>query len=687
MDTNDFLDQMDPEEKTARPHESEIQPDLSDTEIEVETGPSTPKPKQRSSFSLNPRSWSLAVRFSLVIFLMAVISLSGLSWYTSSTSEQDMITEVGKNFQLQAETLNELTVSFFREKVTQLQALASMDAVTTLTRGKNASYVGNLDEIQDRIAELDELWINAPEGDTFVDSIISPSSWVNALTYQLLDFRESFPENAEIFITDRYGANISATDRTSDYYQADEGWWQASWNGGQGAIYISQPEFDESAGVTGVQISVPIMNSSNTEAIGVVRSTVVLDELFALLDRSFFGETGHSILFDNTGLVIYEPGEMAAEESSDLLAAGVREHFTNSPSHYMTAVDQHGEDALFGHTLLFAAPPSEGSLEGTKYQLESWISNAINDLGWAVVVRQATYESLAAVSQLGYNIGYVNIAIIVLASLMGGYFARSLTQPLTKLSETAEKLGQGNLDARVDIPSDDEVGLVARTINQMADQIQSTLDGLEETISDRTKELRERANEVEASQRVTFAASERTSPEDFLDLLVNLINDQFDVYHTQVYMLDADRQNAVLRESTGYAGRQLLQRGHTLALHKPSLVATSIKENRSVLVPDVTKDPNWASNPLLPLTQSELVVPLRVGDEVIGAIDIQDRVPDRFRQDSVAVFEAMTEHVAFLFENNELLEQITQQSMELETFTNQLRSAADLAEQLSTIRD
>ncbi|MEK6213386.1 MAG: HAMP domain-containing protein, partial [Vibrio fluvialis] len=122
---------------------------------------------------------------------------------------------------------------------------------------------------------------------------------------------------------------------------------------------------------------------------------------------------------------------------------------------------------------------------------------------------------------------------------------RQLTRPLGTLGTAAEELGRGNLAARANVQSADEFGVLAGAFNSMADELQSTLDGLEETVDERTKELEERATEMEASQRVTFAATERTSPEEFLNLLVNLIKDQFDVYHTQIYLLDEEKENAV----------------------------------------------------------------------------------------------------------------------------------------------
>jgi GAF domain-containing protein len=143
----------------------------------------------------------------------------------------------------------------------------------------------------------------------------------------------------------------------------------------------------------------------------------------------------------------------------------------------------------------------------------------------------------------------------------------------------------------------------------------------------------------------------------------------------------------VLRKSTGYAGRQLLQRNHQIPLGHPALVTRAIHEGQPVLVVDVNQDPNFLPNPLLPDTRSELVVPLKMEQKVIGALDVQGRTPGRFTESTAALFQTMVDQVAFLFENSYLLERISKQTEELTIYANQLRTAAEIAGRLGTILD
>jgi len=285
----------------------------------------------------------------------------------------------------------------------------------------------------------------------------------------------------------------------------------------------------------------------------------------------------------------------------------------------------------------------------------------------------------------------VYLLIIVLASLLlgrRGATAFTILCALTVVAAFLEKTPTNWLEASQTLPFDLVVIVlvIAMTGLLQGHAVNSLARALK--LVRRSKDaLAERTRELEASQRVTFAASERVSPDDLLKMVVNLIRDQFDMYHVQVYLVDEERKAAVLRESTGYAGRQLLREKHQIPLDRPALVTKAIREGEPVLVADVSESSSFMPNPLLPKTKSELVVPLRVGGEIIGALDAQDRRPGRFTDSFIALFRVMVDQVAFLLENSELIERVSEQAKALTVFTNQLRTAADIAQRLSTIHD
>ncbi|MBW8012126.1 MAG: GAF domain-containing protein [Chloroflexi bacterium] len=538
----------------------------------------------------------------------------------------------------------------------------ALDEEETILAG-NARYSDLQTSIEDEMALKDEQWSNASYDDPLIQSVLS-----NYLAEDLGYYLEAFSEYyAEVFITDQYGANVAAVERTSDYYQADEGWWQAAYADGDGAVYLGEAEYDESSGVWGVNIAVPIVSNESGEVIGIMRTTMFLTPFIEELDLGLEGggETFAQILFKS--------GEAVGD-------SGIPVPFSQV---HLEMLDQENVPAV----LEMVDEDNHSFFMGNSYVTSDEIP-VIDAVGWRVIIHEDKDVVLAPVQAQARTSIIVAVVVALAATFIATYIAQMISRPIVELTNTAEEFGQGNMDVRAEVGSSDEMGQLSGSFNQMANQVGSLLEDLQERqkeVETALGEVQARSTEMEASQRVTFAASERTTPEDFLNLLVNLINDQFDVYHTQLYMVDDEGQNAVLTESTGYAGRQLLARGHSLSLDQASLVATAISSGKSVLVGDVSVDPNFAPNPLLPLTKSELVVPLKLEDKILGALDIQDRESHRFTEQSVPVFESMVEQVAFLFENAELLEQITTQTKALETFAEQLRAAASVANQLGSI--
>ena len=89
--------------------------------------------------------------------------------------------------------------------------------------------------------------------------------------------QESVTFYAEIFVMDNQGANVAMTDKTSDYWQGDEAKFKKSFNEGEGAVYVDEVEFDDSAQAYLVQVSVPVKD--NGKAIGAITIGIDVDKL------------------------------------------------------------------------------------------------------------------------------------------------------------------------------------------------------------------------------------------------------------------------------------------------------------------------------------------------------------------------------------------------------------------------
>jgi hypothetical protein len=115
--------------------------------------------------------------------------------------------------------------------------------------------------------KLDEKWRYVKGVDEFIGSFIS-----NECAQALISFQKAHDGFAEIFIADAVGLIVGETNKTSDYYQADEGWWVKAYQGGEGKSYYGDIEYDDSARVEAIALYVPVMDPQTRRAIGVIKS-------------------------------------------------------------------------------------------------------------------------------------------------------------------------------------------------------------------------------------------------------------------------------------------------------------------------------------------------------------------------------------------------------------------------------
>ena len=213
----------------------------------------------------------------------------------------------------------------------------------------------------------------------------------------------------------------------------------------------------------------------------------------------------------------------------------------------------------------------------------------------------------------------------------------------------------------------DEIGGLANAILEVQAQIARYTQ-------DMNRRLDARDRDIQAVQQISGTAVAQLDSQSLLNNIVERIVSLFpEIYHAQIFLLDARQEFAVLRASTGEAGRELLQRGHRLEVGGTSVIGQVTEQGRLVIARNTVTSDVHRQNVFLPETRAELAVPLRWGNQIIGALDVQSRQSDSFDEDMVSVLQSMADQLSIAIENTRLYEESTRRLQEIE-FSQQRRT-------------
>jgi len=203
------------------------------------------------------------------------------------------------------------------------------------------------------------------------------------------------------------------------------------------------------------------------------------------------------------------------------------------------------------------------------------------------------------------------------------------------------------------------------------------------------QQTEDRARQLATSAQVSRFATSVLDLDVLLPRLVDLIRDAFGYDHVQVFLMDHQGENAVLRASTGEAGRALLSIGHSLPKGSSSVIGQTVATGQPVIALDTGRsDVVHRPNPYLPNTRSELALPLLVQEQVVGALDVQSNRPNAFDQEDVTVLTALAAQIAVAIENARLFRQSERRASDMSLLfavTTAAAAAENLAEALDNV--
>lgn len=197
--------------------------------------------------------------------------------------------------------------------------------------------------------------------------------------------------------------------------------------------------------------------------------------------------------------------------------------------------------------------------------------------------------------------------------------------------------------------------LAARQNLQAANKELADLQrALEQRVRERTADLEKRATQLHTVSNVASAITSVQDLDTLLPSITELVSEKFGFYHAGIFLVDDANEYAVLRAANSEGGKRMLERQHKLALDTNSMVGYAASVGQPRIASDVGTDIVHFSNPDLPSTRSEMALPLRAGNRVIGALDVQSTEKDAFSQDDIEVLTILADQIALAIENARL---------------------------------
>lgn len=432
-----------------------------------------------------------------------------------------------------------------------------------------------------------------------------------------------------------------------------------------------------------ITLSIPVYNGDIFE--GVTSADVKISQIIQSVSDIDMSDTGIPLLVDKDGLILA------------LTEAGY-DYFGLEPE-----------------TLLVNESPTRSILESPSAdvrELALQIFNTDSGISKFKVDNVETYLSVATLASTGYKLAFIapvseldreiiasraeidqeiaetiqDISLILTLLLAGAFFAslavgQIITRPLKRLTETVEQIAAGNLASRASIESGDESGILAQSFNAMADRLTETLQGLEDRIADRTKELEvlnqssiHRASLFESIALISRIISSTRNIDQLLPQITETISSQLGYYHVGIYLVDVHKTNAVLVAANSEGGKAMVAGNHSVKVGASGVIGDTTQSGSPHIAAGNGQN-DISLNLNLPETRSEIALPLRSGSEVIGALDVQSKTTNAFAEEDVNILSALADQVSIAIQNARSFQQ------SLEALQQAQRAAAQLSEQ------
>jgi len=292
----------------------------------------------------------------------------------------------------------------------------------------------------------------------------------------------------EVFFTDKNGFNTALTNPTSDFVQRDENWWKTAWENG---ISVGEVEYDDSAGIWSIDISVRIDDPASGRSLGVMKAVLGVSLLQEVADNGARDIPGGSVtVLSSGGLLLAETS--SKHDNKRIMVDSVNLRNSTDPA-IQEVFSTRNKGYVLGDTNILGYAKSAGP------ELYRTVVTRFPGFNWSVIVEQpksialAPIEGLTSVQtslqkskqQVVIILALVTVIVFALAIFIAGLLSKAITQPLLDLRELADSVSKGDTSRTITVNSDDEIQDVAQAFERMRTSVSIIMKRMKEMKSGR----------------------------------------------------------------------------------------------------------------------------------------------------------------------------------------------------------
>ncbi len=470
---------------------------------------------------------------NLLLTCVILVGVSGYSYYSISSISRKTIAE---NLQGRALIMAGNMAKEIKEQVEVLSELSEQLGFILPLQQANASY-SNIPDRKSYFAAMDQQWLAASPDSALVKKYTDSQSGT-----RLQRYRNIIEKTSEIFITDRFGGLVAASGKTTDFYQADEEWWQKTFNNAEKKVYVGQIEFDESSKTWSIPLCMPIMDNRGN-IIGVIKEVFDIKQALTGLEKFNAIPGMIALLTDESGNVLVR--DLQKKSNKSVLNQEIKEIIAANREPWLIGLDINNRPAIITY----------GVVNNELLQA--------NNLSWRIFISQETAIAFAPIRELFARQFALAVGLLLLLVPFNVFFSRRVIDSIAILQKSMQKISTGDLNHRLNIKTGDEIEQLAQSFNWMVTDL-------------RTAHL------------------EITDRKLFFENIINNMSDSLVVLHNDGTIREV---NNVLLSLLGYAREEIInktidilfQEGESIEILADLIAKTKKSSTHSVIVKYRTK--------------------------------------------------------------------------------------------------